>query len=332
MAKRKRLTKKQRKRRNRWILGLIAAVIVFIGGYITGDSETDFSDIRSKLDEATANIEQRVDELTTPNQPPATQDGTSQIHLLDVGQGSATLLIGSDGTSVLIDTGRYDDSEKRIISYLDNHIGLGGEIDLLIFTHNDADHIGHGELVLEYFDVNEVWMNGMDHTSQVYDDLLDALLASDAEYAEPKAGESHQRGVFDIQVLHPTVDSPQSDPNDESLVTRFEFDGLSLMNSGDVSIPRENEIIERYRWQLPSDILIAGHHGAANATGEAWIRAVDPQMAFYQAGVDNTYGHPAPETIERIEQAGIPIYGTAELGTISMYIDEAGEVDVQTER
>lgn len=328
----KRLTKKQRRRRNRWVLGLLAAIIIFIGGYMTGDSEIDLSGIRHKLDEATANIEQRVNELTTPTQPTPVANGTSQIHLFDVGQGSSMLLIASDGTSVLVDTGRYDDSEKRIISYLDHHIGLGEEIDLLIFTHNDSDHIGHGELVLEYFDVNEVWMNGMDHTSQVYDDLLDALLASDAEYAEPKAGETHERGVFDIQVYHPTTDSPQSNPNDESLVTRFSFDGISLMNSGDVSIPRENDIIERGRWNLQSDILIAGHHGAANATGAAWLQAVNPQMVFYQAGIDNPYGHPAPETIERVEQAGIPIYGTAELGTISMYIDENGEVDVKTER
>lgn len=332
LAKRKRLTKKQRRRRNRWVLVLLAAILVFIGGYITGDSETDFSEIRTKLDDAVTNIEQRVDDFRTMNQPPSNPEGTSQIHLFDVGQGSSTLLIGSDDTSVLIDTGRYDDSEKRIISYLDNHIGLGEEIDLMIFTHNDADHIGHGDLVLEYFDVNEVWMNGMDHTSQVYDDLLDTLVASDVEYAEPKAGESHQRGVFDIQVLHPLADSPQSDPNDESLVTRFEFDGISLMNSGDTSIPRENEIVERNRWGLQSDLLIAGHHGAANSTGEAWIQAVNPQMAFYQAGIDNTYGHPAPETIERLEGAGVPVYGTDELGTISMYIDENGEVDVQTER
>lgn len=332
MAKRKKLTKKQRRRRNRWVFGLLAAVIVFVGGYITGNREIDLSGLRNKLDEATASIEQRVNEFGTSSQPRTVGTGTSQIHIFDVGQGSSILLIGSDGTSILVDTGRYDNSDKRIISYLDDHIGLGGEIDLLIFTHNDSDHIGHGELVLEYFDVNEVWMNGMDHTSQVYDDLLDALLASDAEYAEPKAGETHERGVFNIEVLHPTTDSPQSDPNDESLVTRFEFDGISLLNAGDISVPRENDIIERSRWNLQSDILMAGHHGAANATSESWLQAVNPQMVFYQAGIDNQYGHPAPETIERVEQFGVPIYGTAELGTISMYLDENGEIDVETER
>lgn len=326
LAKRKRLTKKQREQRNKWIFGLLVAFFVFMGGYLTGRKDIDFQLIQARLDE-------RINQFELPrfNERSVESEGTSQIHILDVGQGAAVLLIGSDGTSVLVDTGRYNDGEKKIISYLDKYIGLGEELDLLIFTHNDADHIGHGDLVLEYFDVQEVWMNGMDHTSQIYSDLLDALLLSDATYAEPKAGEYFVRGAFKIDVLHPEENSPQKDSNDESIVTRFEFDGLSLMTTGDASIPRENEIVARNH-NLRSDLMVLGHHGAGNSTGEEWIQAVRPQMAFYQAGIDNSYGHPHPDTIERLKNAGIPIYGTDELGSISIYIDEAGEVTVETER
>lgn len=332
MAK-KRLTKKQKRRRRRWFFGILFAIIIFVGGYLTGRRDVDFGQIRARLDEATQNIEQTIDDFEFPTlaEEPEAVDGTSQMHVFDVGQGAATLLIASDGTTILIDTGRYDDSEKRIISYLDEEIGLGGTIDLLIFSHNDSDHIGHGKLVLEYFNVQEVWMNGMDHTSTVYDDLLDALLASDVAYQEPKAGDTIEKGAFTIEVLHPTADSPQNDANEESLVTRISFDGITLMTSGDVSIARENDIIER-SGNLQSDILMLGHHGSASSTGDNWLQAVNPQIAFYQAGVDNQYGHPSPETVERVEAAGIPLYGTAELGTISIYVDENGEVNVQTER
>ena len=332
LAKR-RMTKKQKERRRNFWLGLIAAAIVFIGGYISGNQDLDFSEVRTKLDEATANIERRMNELGGGGgrETPTAGAGTSQIHIFDVGQGAATLLIASDGTSILVDTGRYDDGEKRIVSYLDQHIGLGEELDLLIFTHNDSDHIGHGDLVLEYFDVQEVWMNGMDHTSRVYENLLDVLLETDVAYYEPKAGEYLKRGAFEIQVLHPAQDSPQSNSNDESIVTRFAFDGISLMSSGDASIPRENEIIKRGGY-LQSDILMLGHHGAANSTGENWLDAVNPEMAFFQAGVDNSYGHPSVETLERLDQFGIPVYGTTELGTISLYLDAEGEITVETER
>ena len=209
--------------------------------------------------------------------------------------------------------------------------GLGETLDLLVFTHNDADHIGHGDLVLEYFDVEEVWMNGVDHTTKVYSNLLDAILASDAEYVEPKAGEVYERGNFELEVLHPPVGSPGRDHNDESIVMHVAFDDLSLVTSGDASIPRENEIVDRYG-SIPADILIVGHHGAADATGENWLKAVQPKMAFYQAGVNNTYGHPSPDALARLEQYGIPTYGTTELGTISLYFDEQNEVSVETEK
>ncbi len=330
MAKRRRLTKKQRTQRRRLGFGLLLAAIVFFVGYVTGRRDIDFGDVRARLDEATAQLGQRVDEFAPP--PPSEgTTGTSQVHILDVGQGSAVLMIASDGTSVLVDTGRYDDGQKRIISYLDEYIGLGEELDLLVFTHNDADHIGHGDLVMEYFDVQEVWMNGVDHTTQVYSHLLDAILASDAEYVEPKMGEVYERGAFLIQVLHPPADSPGKDHNDESLVMHLAFDGMSLINSGDASIPRENEIIAR-SGSLQADILMLGHHGAADSTGEQWIAAVQPQMAFYQAGADNSYGHPSPDTLERLKRHGIPTYGTTELGTISLYIDDQNEVTVETER
>lgn len=331
MAKR-RMTKKQKERRRNFWLGLIAAAIVFVGGYISGNQELDFDKVRTRLDEATANIGRRVNDLEMGgDKTPTASQGTSQVHILDVGQGAATLLIGSDGTSILMDTGRYDDGEKRIISYLDQYIGLGEELDLLIFTHNDSDHIGHGDLVLEYFDVQEVWMNGMDHTTKVYEKLLDAILESEVAYSEPKAGEFVELGVFDIEVLHPVKNKPQSNHNDESIVTRFAFDGITLMSSGDASIPRENAIVKE-NGNLQADILMLGHHGAANSTGENWLEAVRPQMAFYQAGIDNSYGHPSVETLERLDQFGIPVYGTTELGTISLYIDGQGEMSVETER
>lgn len=331
---RKKLTKKQKQQRNRYIIGIIIAIIIFIAGYFTGNREVDFSEIRHALDEATQRIEQELgnfDFSAGNNQSDVPIENTTQMHILDVGQGSAVLYIAEDGTSVLVDTGRYDDSDKRIISYLDQYIGLGEKIDLLIFTHNDADHIGHGDLVLEYFDVQEVWMNGVDHTTRVYERLLDAILASDADYQEPKAGDVFKRGNFEIEVFHPQADSTRKDQNDESIVTRLSFDGMSVLTSGDTSVPRENEIVEQ-NGALWSDILILGHHGANTSNGEKWLQASQPEMAFYQAGIDNTYGHPHPDVIERVEQHGIPVYGTDELGTISIFVDEAGEVIVETQK
>lgn len=335
LAKRKRLTKKQRKRRNHWLAALFIGLLIFISGYIAGHQDLDFSQVQQKLDAAKSKIETQLKdfelaEKTEKIKPAKVAVGMSEIHLFDVGQGASVLLVAKDGSNVLIDTGRYDDSEKKIISYLDKEIGLGGAIDLLIFSHNDSDHIGHGDLVLEYFDVQEVWMNGVDHTTKVYSALLDRLLVSNAEYKEPKAGETFIRDAFEIQVLHPEAGSTRKDHNDESLVVRITFDDISIMTSGDASILRENEIVER-TGNLQSDILMLGHHGADNSTGAQWIKAVNPEMAFYQAGRENIYDHPGSETIQRLQEFEIPVYGTDEFGTISLYIDENGAVEIKTD-
>lgn len=331
LAKRKRLTKKQKKQRKNWFVALFISVLIFISGYIAGHRDLDFSQVQVKLEAAKTKVEKQLSDLEYAEkrktiQPAEITEGVSEVHLFDVGQGASVLLIAKDGSNILIDTGRYDDSEKRIISYLDKEIGLGGEIDLLIFSHNDSDHIGHGDLVLEYFDVQEVWMNGVDQTTKVYEKLLDSLLLSNAEYKEPKAGENYLRDSFDIQVLHPEAGSTRKNHNDESLVLRIAFDDISIITSGDASIPRENEIVER-TGNLNADILMLGHHGADNSSGAEWIAAVNPKVAFYQAGEDNIYGHPGSETIQRLQEVGVPVYGTDELGTISLYIDENGEIE-----
>mgnify|MGYP007095049238 FL=1 len=63
-----------------------------------------------------------------------------------------------------------------------------------------------------------------------------------------------------------------------------------------------------------------------------WIQAVQPDVAFYQAAADNQYGHPHDQLKKRLADYNVPLYGTDELGTISIYVDESGKVDVKAEK
>lgn len=253
------------------------------------------------------------------------------MHFFDVGQGSSVLLSAHDGTTILIDTGRYDDSEYEIIEYLNDEIGVGGEIDLLIFTHNDADHIGNGDLVLEYFQVEEVWMNGMDHTSQTYSDVLDAMLEADVSYQEPKAGYSAEVGDFSIQVLHPSEGEREKTQNDESIVTRISIGNTTLMHSGDVNAQVEGNIVDENFEKLESDIIVLGHHGSRTSTSDRWIEAVAPSVAVYQAGIDNRYGHPHLETLEKMFGRSTDLFGTDTHGTIQINVREGNQLEIITE-
>lgn len=310
------------------MLGTLIASVAFLLGLIFGEYPLEWETVTTSFNEWTREIRRWASDFERPSASETAEEAV--IHVFDVGQGSATLL-QADETNILIDTGRFDDSEQRILRYLDQEIGVGGTIDLLIFTHNDADHIGHGELVLEYYDVEEVWMNGMDHTTATYGRVLDAMLESDVEYAEPKAGEEVEIGPFWIEVFHPLVDEVQYNQNEESLVTRLTVNGVSLMNSGDVSYDVEDRIIEDFD-QVMSEIMIVGHHGSRYSTGRNWIDAVNPEVAIYQAAEENMYNHPHEEVSIRLNDADVPLYGTAEHGTITIVINEEGDFTIRTEQ
>ncbi|WP_018659453.1 ComEC/Rec2 family competence protein [Allofustis seminis] len=259
------------------------------------------------------------------------QKEKDQIHILDVGQGSALLLKSKAGQTILIDSGRHDDKSQRILYYLDQFVGTGNTIDLAIFTHSDSDHIGHADLIFDYYNVKEVWMNGKDNTTSMYFNLLEAIERSDAKYVEPKAGEHHTVGDFEIDVLHPQIGGEYKDQNEASIIGRIALGKLSLMFSGDASSVVEDHVIETAHIPLASYLLITGHHGSKYSTGSNWIQAVNPHIAFYQAGSHNSYGHPHAQLRKRLADYGVPLYGTAELGTISIYIQADGTIDVQTE-
>ncbi|MER2063198.1 MAG: ComEC/Rec2 family competence protein [Alkalibacterium sp.] len=261
----------------------------------------------------------------------AGDEDIAQLHFFDVSQGASVLLEAYDGSTILIDTGRFDRSESEIITYLNEEVGVGGKIDLLIFTHNDADHIGNGDMVLEYFQVEEVWMNGMDHTSQTYSDLLDAMLSADVAYSEPKAGEIAEVGSFTIEVLHPLEDKQERTQNDESIVTRITIGETSFIHSGDVNTNVEERIIKGRTETLKSDIMALGHHGSRTSTSDAWLDAVSPSIAVYQAGVDNQYGHPHHETTEKFARRSAALFGTDTHGTIQVNVKQGNRLEIITE-
>ncbi|QDI91389.1 MBL fold metallo-hydrolase [Salicibibacter halophilus] len=128
--------------RHRWWLLLIGLGILVVGcskGTFTGSLE-EIADDKPKEEMDAA---------------PPTVEGESSISFLDVGQGDSTL-IQEGNTTILIDTGRHDDD--AIFDHLETH-GVT-DIDLLVFTHPHADHIGNGDKIVEAYEPEEVWMDG----------------------------------------------------------------------------------------------------------------------------------------------------------------------------
>lgn len=244
-----------------------------------------------------------------------------EVHFLDVGQAEATLLMGPDFT-ILIDAGNLGQGD--VVPHLQR---LGVEtIDLLIFTHPHADHLGQGVAVLENFPVEEVWMSGYEHTTRLFEDVLDAILASDAFYHEPRRGEVFTFGDLVLEILHP--DRIRSDLHHTNIVIRATYGNVALMFTGDAEKKTENAILAS-GLPLRAQILHLGHHGSRTSTGIEFVLAVDPEVAIYSAGMNNDYGHPHLEVVERIVKLGIDLYGTDVHGTITIVTD-GQDYEVQT--
>lgn len=236
---------------------------------------------------------------------------------MDVGQADATLLQFADEgkmRNILYDTGDWNRTD--VIDYL--HQQQVTNLDLLIISHPDADHIGQMAKIMQSLDVGEVWMTGNENASNTFQKAIEAVLDSDATYEEPRAGDQFDIGPLAIEVVHPKKITGKA--NEESLSVKFTYGELSFLFTGDAGKADEQEMIDR-KHNLHATILQLGHHGSDTSTSTAFLQAVKPEVAIYSAGADNTYGHPHQEVLSRLQKADIPVYGTDESGNIIVTTD-----------
>ncbi|ANU14940.1 Late competence protein ComEC, DNA transport [Planococcus halocryophilus Or1] len=259
-------------------------------------------------------------------QPMVIENGEEvmRVHYIDVGQGDSTLL-EVEGFSILIDAGNWKSTE--VIDYLKQQ-GIKN-LDIVVGTHPDADHIGQLAQVIGEFDVGEVWMSGNSSSSATFTNALQAIEASDTEYVEPRTGDVFDVGSLQIEVLHPSEIT--GSPNEESVSLKMTYGDVGFIFTGDAGVKDEQEMIDT-GIDLNAEILHLGHHGSNTSTSLAFLKAVTPEIAIYSAGADNSYGHPHAEVIAAVENTGAEVYGTDVNGTIVVETDgKAFNVNTQQE-
>jgi competence protein ComEC len=109
--------------------------------------------------------------------------------------------------------------------------------------------------------------------------------------------------------------------NNASIVLRMEYNHKSVLFTGDIQASVETKLVEDYGSRLSSTVLKVAHHGSAYSTTLDFLDMVKPKIAYISVG-KNKYGHPAPSTIERLEDAGVTIYRTDSDGTCEYSISD----------
>jgi len=208
-------------------------------------------------------------------------------------------------------------------------------IDLVILTHPDADHITGLPEVLDRYQVGGWLENGQGEEDVAYQLCQELLEQNGVTRHVIQAGDTVDlgRGIV-LEVLHPPVRLMAGtgvDSNNNSVVVRVRWEQSSFLLTGDLESGGE-ELLLGSGSSLPAEVLKVAHHGSGGSSTAGFLSAVAPRLAVISVGAENTFGHPAPEVLERLASQGdVTILRTDKQGTIELVTD-GRELWVRTER
>jgi competence protein ComEC len=236
-----------------------------------------------------------------------------EVNFLDVGQGDATLINYQNKYQILIDSGI---SGKNILDELQKVMpAQDHQIEIVIVTHYDKDHVGGMRAVLENYNVKLFLDNGqfkdLESTTVVSDLIEKQKIENYAiqENSKIKIGEDLLLDFFN-------PDGEDWEANDNSVVFRMDFGENSFLFTGDAGFKTENDMINDGH-NLDIDWLKVAHHGSKNSSGESFLKKVTPEKAVISVG-KNSYGHPTQEVFDRLESVGAEFFTTLEKGLLQV--------------
>lgn len=219
------------------------------------------------------------------------------IHVVDVGQGSAMLLqAGRYGG--LIDLGpavdEWSATEQQLLPYLQFY-GID-RLEWVLISHNDSDHRGNSAVLRQQWPALTLYAD--------FDPSATVCRALPKQW----------RG-FELVVLWPSV--LQASDNENSCVVKVEAPGFSLLNPADLG-QAETALLQQdqIKSQLPSQVLVLGHHGSKHSSSLPWLQSVRPRLAIASAGRINRFHHPSDDVRQRLSLLQIPLLSTADHGAV----------------
>ncbi len=275
----------------------------------------------------------------------------ADIVMVDVGQGDAVHFRFDPGrrrivgllpvpfdrdVNVIIDGGGTEDyniGKKTLKPYfLRNGVR---KVDLAYATHLHTDHYkGLQELAKEDM-VRELKTEGCTGDKLLIGPDTKAVLDGKVYRS---GGITHSGATVEsdsedrIEIIYPDVQDPDTDDeNRNSLIFKVYIKSVTVLITGDLGEEGERALVEKYRGTdvLDCDILKVCHHGSKYSSSPEFLKAVSPKIALIGVGRNNTYGHPAPETLERLKDCGAKVYRTDENGAVGIII-KGSRIEIDT--
>ena len=258
---------------------------------------------------------------------PANVDAVVDIRVLDVGPGLSTLIKLPQNKFVIYDAG--GNSESNTLAQIKEYIPAGSDIELMVISHTDEDHLIAAGSVIRNYNVKKVMWTGYERSmttnkppTGAYTSFINALNNTNAEKVNLRTsgaiapGTKFQIGAviftflcgFGEPLAEWNLNEPAEKLNSVSIVMKLRFAGRSVLFCGDAVgrhrdaldtnlIATEKFLIDNIADSLPSDVIIAPHHGARNGSSKAFVEAVNSEYVVFSAG--HMFKHPDKATAKR---------------------------------
>lgn len=238
------------------------------------------------------------------------------VSFLDVGQGDAVLIqTPYTGHTILVDGGPDD----RVVSLIDEFLpAYNDRIDLMVLTHNHADHVSGLINVLETHQVSAVLISGDYSESDVMTTFFGLIAEKHIPVFIAHKNEDIQVGPLTLDVLFPIqyrAFTQEKNPNNASVALRIVYGDQSLLLTGDSEIDELAALFASGE-TVKSTLFKAAHHGSMTGIYPPFLLASMPHFVTIQSGLGNQYGHPHEVALDFFNKHDMHIYRTDLLGTL----------------
>jgi len=227
---------------------------------------------------------------------------------LDSG-GDATLIKIGFWTKVLIDGGWGREILQKLS---EESMIFDKDIDLVVLTHPDKDHLEGLIAVFEKYDVHNVSWTKVQRNTALCQIWKEALKKEKARERTAKLGEKAQIGKVALSTIFPFQNLEETETkqtNQTSVVNKLSFGQTSFLFTGDITKKEEIEILEQSS-NLKADVLKVAHHGSKTSSSQLFLTEVAPQIAIAEVQENNPYGYPHQEVVDRFQKLGIRLMET----------------------
>jgi len=249
-----------------------------------------------------------------------------RLMVLDVGQGLA-LTINYNDKLLVYDTAYGAEDFKvaamTLIPWLEKL--AYPSISLLVVSHNDADHSGGAELVLNAQPVTEL-LTGTD-VDLVKDITLDA---EKVHYCDQERHWQWQDISIKLLSQHSKVINEEkfTAGNNSSCVLLVDYQGVKILLTGDIEGAAEQQLLQNYPG-LTANVLLVPHHGSKTSSGWSFIEQLNSQIAIISSGYLNRFNQPAENILKRYQKHAVKVFNTADSGAVELTINQHGKIEIK---